>query len=124
MFDEYAVTHRRSPPRKRRTRFEVRFLVVALVGGLPPVLALAIILWAGDYTPQTRWTVTGLAVACWLGSAFYLRSYLVYPLRTLSNLLSALREEDYSLRGRGARTDDSLGEVMLEVNALGDALRG
>jgi nitrogen fixation/metabolism regulation signal transduction histidine kinase len=48
----------------------------------------------------------------------------VYPLRTLSNLLSALREEDYSLRARGGRPDDSMGEVLLEVNALSDALRG
>ena len=49
---------------------------------------------------------------------------MVYPLQTLSNLLSALREEDYSLRARDARPDDALGEVMLEVNALGEALHG
>ena len=49
---------------------------------------------------------------------------MVYPLQTLSNLLAALREEDYSLRARGARPDDALGEVMVEVNALGEMLRG
>ena len=68
--------------------------------------------------------LTSLVVVFWLGAAFSLRSHLVYPLQTLSNLLSALREEDYSLRARGARPDDALGEVMVEVNALGEALRG
>ena len=29
----------------------------------------------------------------------------------MSNLLAALREGDYSIRARGARVDDALGEV-------------
>ncbi|HEV8132483.1 MAG TPA: ATP-binding protein, partial [Acidobacteriota bacterium] len=43
--------------------------------------------------------------------------------QTVSNLLAALREGDYSIRARGAETDDSLGEVMFEVNTLGETLR-
>ena len=34
-----------------------------------------------------------------------------------------MREEDFSIRARGARADDPLGEVLLEVNALADTLR-
>jgi PAS domain S-box-containing protein len=41
----------------------------------------------------------------------------------MSNLLAALREGDYSIRARGARGDDALGEVLLEVNTLGETLR-
>jgi nitrogen fixation/metabolism regulation signal transduction histidine kinase len=41
----------------------------------------------------------------------------------MSNLLAALREGDYSIRARGARADDALGEVLLEVNTLGETLR-
>jgi len=44
-------------------------------------------------------------------------------LQTVSNLLAALREGDYSIRARGARGDSSLGEVLLEVNSLGETLR-
>ena len=36
----------------------------------------------------------------------------MFPLQTLSNLLGALREGDYSVRGRAPRPDDALGEVM------------
>lgn len=129
MPEDFAVSgtgekSRRRPRRRPRLRFESRFLAVALLVGLPALVATLILLWTGEHAAETRWTVTVLTVLFWLGGAFYLRSYLVYPLRTLSNLLSALREEDYSLRARGARTDDSMGEVMLEVNALGEMLRG
>ena len=44
------------------------------------------------------------------------------PLQTLANVIAALREEDYSFRARGAATDDALGELSIEVNALADLL--
>ena len=110
--------------KKSRRRFEVRFLTVALLASLPVVLVSMVLLWTGEHDALSRWLVTALLLGFWTGGAFYLRSYLVYPLRTLSNLLSAVREEDYSLRARGARPDDAMGEIMLEVNALGEMLRG
>ena len=49
---------------------------------------------------------------------------MVRPLQTLSNLLAALREEDFSFRARTDRTeDDALTLAMREVNALADTLR-
>ena len=58
-----------------------------------------------------------------LGFAFALRERVVLPLQTLSNLLAALGEGDFSIRARGARGGDPLGEVMIEVNALVETLR-
>ena len=126
MADDLATTSARPPrrPPRRRMRFEVQMLYFALFAGFPAVLVMILLLWFGDYANATRWTLTSLVVMFWLGAAFSLRSHLVYPLQTLSNLLAALREEDYSLRARGARPDDALGEVMVEVNALSEALRG
>src|SRR5208283_5952903 len=106
---------RRSP--RRRMRFEVRMLAFALFAGFPAVLVTVLLLWLGDHSNSTRWTLSTFVVLFWLGAAFSLRAHLVYRLQTLSNLLSALREEDYSLRARDARPDDALGEVMVEVNA-------
>ena len=45
------------------------------------------------------------------------------PLQTLSNMLAALKEEDFSMRARGARTDDALGLALFEVNTLSQTLR-
>ena len=50
------------------------------------------------------------------------RHRVVLPLQTLSNLLAALREGDFSIRARGASGDDPLGDVMLEVNVLAATL--
>src|SRR3970282_639640 len=49
---------------------------------------------------------------------------VVRPLQTISNLLAALREGDYSIRARGARTDEALGFALFEVTELADVLRG
>ena len=57
------------------------------------------------------------------GFAFALRERVVLPLQTLSNLLAALGEGDFSIRARGARGGDPLGEVMIEVNTLVETLR-
>ncbi|MEP6809617.1 MAG: ATP-binding protein [Chthoniobacterales bacterium] len=86
------------------------------------VIALAL-LWFGDYTPKVQWTLTLLLGGCALGFIFNAREHLVRPLQTMTNLLAALREGDYSIRARGARVDDALGEVLLEINALGETLR-
>jgi len=102
---------------------EQRVLLMALAAGLPGSLVALILLWTGDFTPKLQWTLTVLIVSVWCGFAFAVRHRVVFPLQTLSNLLAALREGDYSIRGRRANPSDALGEVMLEVNALGATLR-
>src|SRR2546423_6608412 len=106
-----------------RASHERRLLWLALLSGLPGSLVALILLWEHDYTAKVQWTLTVAIACCWLGFAFSLRERVVRHLQTISNLLAALREGDYSIRARGARHDDALGEVMLEVNALGEALR-
>jgi nitrogen fixation/metabolism regulation signal transduction histidine kinase len=59
----------------------------------------------------------------WLIGAFAVRERVARPLQTLANLLAALREEDYSIRARGASPEDPLGLASLEVNALTETLR-
>ena len=80
-------------------------------------------LWTGDFPARTQWTLTVIIVAAWMGFALAVRERVVFPLQTLSNLLGALREGDFSVRGRSPRPDDALGEVMREVNTLGSTLR-
>lgn len=103
--------------------YERRIQLLALAVGLPGSLIALLLLWFGPYSSQTAWTLTILILACWLGFAISLQHRVVFSLQTLSNLLAAMREEDFSLRGRGARGDDAMGEVMTEVNALSETLR-
>lgn len=96
---------------------------MAFAAGLPGALVALILLWTGDFTPKVQWTLTVLIVTVWLGVVAGIRHRVVFPLQTLSNLLAALREGDYSIRGRETRVDDALGEVTREVNALAQTLR-
>jgi PAS domain S-box-containing protein len=103
--------------------YERRILLLALAAGLGGTLVAFILLWTGDFSTNLRWTLTLVITVAWLGFAFSAQSRVTFPLRTLSNLLAALREGDFSIRARGANREDVLGEVLWEVNALGDTLR-
>jgi len=105
-----------------RFRFDQRILLLALFAGFPAAAVALILLWTGDYTPKVQWTLTVLIVTVWTGCSFSVRHRVVLPLQTLSNLLAALRESDFSIRARGASGDDPLGAVMLEVNVLASTL--
>ncbi|HVS31380.1 MAG TPA: ATP-binding protein [Thermoanaerobaculia bacterium] len=114
-------------PRKRtparRLGYENRLTAIVVVCLLPLVAAVLLFLVFGDFSAKLVWTVA-VVMAAWLAMAILiLRSEIVYPLRTLANLLAALREEDFSIRARGARADEALGEVLVEVNQLGTTLR-
>jgi two-component system, NtrC family, nitrogen regulation sensor histidine kinase NtrY len=103
---------------------EQRILVMALIAGSPAVITCMIILWwLGDYTPKVQWTLSVLIIGVWLGFCFGLRERVASPLRTLANLLEAMREGDYSIRARGVKSDDAMGEVMQQVNAMSATLR-
>ncbi len=106
-----------------RLTYERRIQLLALAAGFPGSLIAMILLWHGNYSSDAAWTLAVLIISLWLGFAFSLRDRVVFSLQTLSNLLSALREEDFSMRARGARRDDAMGEVMIEVNALSEVLR-
>jgi nitrogen fixation/metabolism regulation signal transduction histidine kinase len=106
-----------------RIGYEGRVVLLALLAGLPGSACALTILWTGDYPARTQWTLTLLILCAWLGFAMAVRERVVFPLQTLSNLLAALREGDFSVRGRSPRPDDALGEVMREVNTLGSTLR-
>ncbi|HEY0875217.1 MAG TPA: ATP-binding protein [Vicinamibacterales bacterium] len=110
-------------PRQPRLSHDRRILLMALASALPGALISLIFLWTGDHTPKVQWTLSVLIVVFCLGFAFALRERVVLPLQTLSNLLAALGEGDFSIRARGARGGDPLGQVMIEVNALVEILR-
>ncbi len=94
-----------------------------LLSGLPAVAALMWILWAGDYEAKVQWTATLAIGLTWLGFALTVREQVVRPLQTMANLLTALREGDFSVRARGANRDEPLGDVLAEINMLGGVLQ-
>ena len=102
---------------------ENRVLLAALAAGFAGAAFSLGFVWSGDSSPKVRWTVSALVLLPWWAFAWHARERVVSPLRTLANLLEAMREGDYSIRGRGAGGSGALGEVMTQVNAMGATLR-
>ena len=96
---------------------------LALAGGLPGVVVALALLWTGDASTKVRVTLTLGVLAVWWGVGMAVRERVARPLQTLSNVLAALREGDFSVRGRSFRPDDPLGAVLREANQLADGLR-
>jgi two-component system nitrogen regulation sensor histidine kinase NtrY len=80
-------------------------------------------LWGGDLATEVRWTFTVVVLTGWLAAASAARQLAVRSLSVIANLLGALREGDYSIRGLSARSGSSMALVMREVNDLGSTLQ-
>lgn len=109
--------------RSRRLPHEKAVFVYSLLGGLPAVAFAMVWAWGGAHAPEVRASVTVLVLLCWFGFALAAEEKVIRPLQTMSNLLLALREGDFSFRARGARRNEALGDVLAEINGLGDILQ-
>ncbi len=108
---------------RRPPRHEDAVLALALLAASVPALVALPILWAGAFELKTKLTLTLFILLGSFGFAVAARSRVQRPLQTLANLIAALREKDYSVRGRYARKDDALGLAMSELGELASQLR-
>jgi len=111
------------PKAKKKLSHERAVFLQVLLGGLPAVIVAMWYLWFGDSAPKVQWTLSLLVLGFWLILALAVQARVVRPLQTMANLLSALREGDFSVRARGARRDEPLGDVMTEINTLSRTLQ-
>ena len=106
----------------RRLTHDQHVFLLTIAAGLPGALTSLIILWTGDYQPKVQWTLTVVILGFLFGLSASIRNRVVLPLQTLANLLAAMREDDFSIRGRTADPEDPLGAVLIEVNELAETL--
>jgi nitrogen fixation/metabolism regulation signal transduction histidine kinase len=106
----------------RRLSHHQKVQLFAFLCGLPGLLTAIILLAAGDYTLKVYLTVLILGGAMWLYFTLRLQGLIIHPLQTASNMLSALREGDFSLHASYINDQDPLGQLMLEINLLTNVL--
>ncbi len=101
-------------------RFERRVLYGALLVAAPAwLLVWVMVLFKPlDTVVRAGLLASAIALTAWLAYRHLRR--VTYPLHTLSGLLEALREGDYSLRGTSGGV---LGDVIYDINALADRLQ-
>ncbi len=113
----------KSRPRKRtRLLYEHRVNLYCFLVALPGLLVSIVLVSMQSWSMESRVALIALELFAWWLLSLALQEQTTRPLQTLSNVIGALREEDYSFRARNAVAEDSLGELSLEVNALADML--
>jgi two-component system nitrogen regulation sensor histidine kinase NtrY len=118
-----AGTPRKTDTREGARSFEERILLLALASVAPATLTAVLLIWLRPWSATARWTLTVLLFLVSANLALRLKDRVVRPLQTVANLLSALREGDFSLRAPRPRAKDALAQVHFEVNAIGEIMR-
>ena len=113
------------PKTPKRVHWSVEQAVVglSLLGGLPATVALVWIVWGQQYSFEVRWTLAAVVLTVWIGCATTAYQMVTRVLYLSANLLGALHEGDYSIRGTGAKPGSAVDLVLREINSLGDTLQ-
>src|SRR5712671_5859376 len=114
------ATQRKTP--RKRALYERRINFYSFLTALPGIVVSGILIWLQQWTTESKVALSFLEAFVWWVLALMLHEQVIRPIQTLASVVAALREEDYSFRARGAATDDALGELSMEVNALADLL--
>src|SRR3954470_21071063 len=111
--------------RSARVHWSLEQAVVGLclLGGLPAAIALTWIVWGQNYSFEVRWTLAAVVLVVWIGCATTAFQMVTRVLYLAANLLGALHEGDYSIRGAGAKPGSAADLVMKEINSLGNTLQ-
>ena len=106
-------------PRQRiKLSFDTRILLMTLLISLPGAIVAEICLWVGNHSLELKWTVTLFIALAWAVGSSMLHQQVIRPMQTLSNMVAAIREEDFSFRLRGGGREDSLADLIFEINSL------
>ncbi|HEY4959356.1 MAG TPA: ATP-binding protein [Terriglobales bacterium] len=105
-----------------RLIYERRIAIFAVLAALPGIVLGITMVWIQPWARDAKVALTVFVLFLWFILTLTLLEHIVHPLQTLANVVSALREEDYSFRARDASPNDSLGELGLEINMLADIL--
>jgi two-component system nitrogen regulation sensor histidine kinase NtrY len=96
---------------------------LSLLGGLPAAVALVWIVWGQNYSFEVRWTLAAVVLVVWIGCAAAAYQMVTRVLYLAANLLGALHEGDYSIRGTGVKPGSAADLVLKEINSLGNTLQ-
>lgn len=106
----------------KSTPFETRLLFSVLIAGFPGVVLALLLLWTNSYGLDHELEGTFLLLLLWIGLSFSAQELVINSTRALSNVITALKEEDFSFRASRAVPGDALGELAIEINELARAL--
>lgn len=110
-------------PRRRPLAFEKKLLLLTTLGALPSLLLALIALYAAPLSVYPRLLLAALALGSLLLALYLLQQQFASQLRTLINLVEAVRTGDFSLRARHHGEHSVIGELFGEINRLAETLQ-
>lgn len=109
------------PPARLRFEARLRWLLLALA--FPGLLAAGFVLHATHWPLLVSGSIFAALLLFIVVVFFTIVDRIVRPLQVLSNVVAALREDDYSFRARHVRPGDALGDLADEINQLANRLQ-
>ncbi len=109
--------------KRSRLKFDTRMTLMSMLISVPGVLVAELLTWFSGHSTEFKWTVTLFLIVAWVIGTSALHGLIIRPLQTLSNMVAAIREEDFSFRLRGGNREDSLADLIFEINALATRLQ-
>ncbi|HEY6967827.1 MAG TPA: ATP-binding protein [Candidatus Angelobacter sp.] len=103
-------------------RFEGRLFLSVVLAGAPGVAFSFLLLWHTGYTLDHKVEGSAFVLLFWLALSLSARDKVVNALRVLSNVISAVKDDDFSFLATRATPGDVLGDLASEINNLSRAL--
>ena len=104
-------------------RFRAEAMLWSAIFFSPTLAGATVLVVSNGLTPMSRAAILGAGMTGSVAVGWLLGRRLLATLGTVFDLLSAIREGDYSLRARVRRRRDPLRGLVRDINALGDDLR-
>lgn len=98
------------------------FLYVALAA-FPSFIVALILLWQTDISHYGKLLCSLLLGLSVTGFSLAVKNQINFQLHTLTNLVEAIHQGDFSLRGIASAQDDPLAELVQQINQLAESLR-
>jgi two-component system nitrogen regulation sensor histidine kinase NtrY len=111
------------PLGRSRFAFEGRIAMLSVVLIVPALVFGGAWIWWLDMDRLWRGVSAAALLAILVGLGTALRKAVREPLRGLTNVVEAYRNGDYTIRSSRERPGDALGDLVHEINSLGDTLR-
>lgn len=116
-------SHKSKKPAARRVSVEQKLFLSVLFSAIPVIILLVLIFLDDDLSFYTKIGIAAFCFVWLLAVAGSVREKFVYHVRTLSNLVEAIRSEDYSMRGSRIRDPGELSELYQQINSLTTQLK-
>ncbi|MEY4546045.1 MAG: hypothetical protein RL685_2240 [Pseudomonadota bacterium] len=105
----------------RESRHERQLLLLGLLAPLPALLLALALLARANASLTAKLLLGSVALGAWLWGALTIQARVAGALATVSSVLTALRQGDFSVRVHKSG-GDALGAVFAELNRLADTL--